>query len=108
MSLRKHASEKAARSPQNFVADGAGQSVRQYSPPKQSEQYKGIVNKNPNPSGWTSINKTIYEGLMEQDFYPPLYYTQHDPGYGINGTGYTEDDETVLHKLHNKETRPLG
>lgn len=102
MSLRKHASEKAAYSP------AAQQNRMQYAPPKQSEQYKGIVNVNPNPSGWTSINKTIYEGLMQQDFYPPLYYTANDPDYGINGDGYTETDETVLHKLHDRETKPLG
>lgn len=82
--------------------------VTDYMPPKVSEQYDGIVNKNPNPKGWTNVNKTIYEGLMEEDFYPALYYTDHDPAVGENGSGYTECDETVLHKFHDKETRPLG
>ncbi|MDO5602017.1 MAG: hypothetical protein Q4G07_04535 [Oscillospiraceae bacterium] len=82
--------------------------VTDYMPPKVSEQYDGIKNKNPDPQGWTNVNKTIYEGLMEEDFYPALYYTDHDPAVGENGHGYTECDETVLHKFHDKETRPLG
>ncbi|MEG2053624.1 MAG: hypothetical protein RR052_01650 [Oscillospiraceae bacterium] len=67
-----------------------------------------ILKKSKVEYGWNQVNTNVYEGLLDSEIYPALYYTGTDPENGKNGAGYTESDETVAKKKLDREERPYG